>query len=136
MGIHMWSYCHDEFTPSRYRPDQVVCSTPACQRRRRAAYHRQKLRDDPIYRDQCRESQRHWREQHPEYMQQYRREPRKLREQTAPKAILDRVKNNLDHETTIWSGRIYIVGGKGAKNIVATGQILVIAGLKQLAQAL
>jgi hypothetical protein len=70
---HRCPYCREYFFASRFHPDQVVCSAGVCQRRRRAEYHRQKLVDDPEYREQCRESQRIWREEHPEYMREYRR---------------------------------------------------------------
>ena len=62
MRTPLCPYCNETFVPSRYRPDQVVCSASECQRERRAAYHRKKLEDDSDYREQCRESQRHWRE--------------------------------------------------------------------------
>jgi hypothetical protein len=68
MPLPRCPFCQELFTPSRYRPDQTVCSDLICQRRRRSAYHRQKLKDDPLLRAQCRDSQQHWRERHPEYI--------------------------------------------------------------------
>ena len=59
------TYCKQEFYPSRYRPDQRVCSSTDCQRRRRTDYHRQKLATDPVYQEQCRDSQKKWREKNP-----------------------------------------------------------------------
>ena len=41
------TYCKQEFYPSRYRPDQRVCSSTDCQRRRRTDYQWQKLATDP-----------------------------------------------------------------------------------------
>ena len=41
--------CNQEFVPSKYRPSQVVCSDPACQRSRQLA------------------NQKSWREQNPDY---------------------------------------------------------------------
>src|SRR5436190_3084840 len=39
-------YCQQIFQPSRYRPQQSVCSEPDCQRRRRSDYHRERIRSD------------------------------------------------------------------------------------------
>ncbi len=60
------------FQPSKYRPAQMVCSQPECQRRRRADYHRQKMAADPVYRQVCRDSPEKWRLRHPDYWRQYR----------------------------------------------------------------
>ena len=63
-------YCREPFVPSRYRPDQRVCSQPACRRRRE--YHRRKQQTDPLYRQVCLDSQQKWRARHPEYQKSYR----------------------------------------------------------------
>ena len=64
-------YCQCSFLPSVYRPQQVVCSQAECQRQRRSDYHRQKLRTDPEYGQVARDSQRKWRQAHPDYLRQY-----------------------------------------------------------------
>ena len=58
MNDKMCRYCIQKFRPSRYHPDQQVCSSADCQRRRRTDYHRQKLIEDPAYREQCLDSQK------------------------------------------------------------------------------
>lgn len=132
MRTHQCPYCHNKFIPSRYRPDQAVCSDSSCQRQRRAAYHRQKRQDDPLYREQCRESQRHWREQHSDYMRSYRetraKQPRKPPPATEVDAMLDHVKNNVVGNLTAWSGRVYVVGATRVKKVLARAEILVIEG--------
>ena len=50
-------YCTQNFSPSRYHPDEQICSSAECQRRRRADYHRKKVFEDPAYREQCLDSQ-------------------------------------------------------------------------------
>jgi hypothetical protein len=65
-------YCHHNFWASRYHPGQRVCSSPECQRRRRADYHRKKLATDSMYREQCRHSQKKWRDRNPSYLKRYR----------------------------------------------------------------
>jgi hypothetical protein len=65
-------YCQQEFRCSRFHPDQVVCSSPACQRRRCADYHKKKLAEDDDYRQQCEHSQTIWKENNPGYFKRYR----------------------------------------------------------------
>jgi hypothetical protein len=65
-------YCGQQFQPSRFHPEQAVCSEPACQQRRCADNRKQKLVADPEYRQVCRESARKWRRDHPGYWTQYR----------------------------------------------------------------
>jgi hypothetical protein len=67
-------YCQQVFQPSAYHPQQTVCGQPACQRRRRGDYHRQKIASDPVYRQVCLESPRKWRQAHPGYWKQYRQD--------------------------------------------------------------
>ena len=55
------------FEPSKFRPDQSVCSQPECQRRGGAEYHRRKIETDPEYAEVVRDSRRKWREAHPDY---------------------------------------------------------------------
>ncbi len=72
MSERLCRYCNQKFEPSRSHPEQVVCSAPVCQQRRRGESRRQKLITDPEYRLVCRESARKWRADHPDYWQQYR----------------------------------------------------------------
>jgi hypothetical protein len=65
-------YCHDSFVPSVFRPQQVVCGKPECQRRRRTDYHRKKLATDAEYHQVALESQKQWRDEHPDYQKQRR----------------------------------------------------------------
>lgn len=65
-------YCQQSFEPSKFRPDQSVCSRAECQRRRRAEYHRGKMAADSEYAQIVRDSQRKWRQTHPGYQKTYR----------------------------------------------------------------
>ena len=42
-------YCQPIFQPSRYRPQQNVCSRQECQRRRRSEHHGERIRNDSAY---------------------------------------------------------------------------------------
>src|ERR1700719_3832220 len=114
MSDKLCKYCTREFRPSRYRPDQQVCSLAECQRRRRTDYHRKKLATDATYREQCRDSQAKWREKNPEYMKRYTAR-RRLHARSSMKArlmeelrgLLKLVKNNValdlrSLETSVW----------------------------------
>ena len=109
--IRKCPYCGQQFKPSRSHPHQMVCSSGDCQRRRRADYHRKKLKKDPLYRALCQDSQETWLEQNPEYMKRYRagqREAKPDRTAVDPlvielKRLLTSVKNNLVKNTSaIW----------------------------------
>jgi hypothetical protein len=120
--------------PSRYRPDQVVCSDPACQRRRRAAYHRRKLKGDPLYRAQCRDSQQQWREQHASYMRAYRQKPKQ--EPAKPDGaseiarLLEAVKNNVALDLTSCRARVWLTStDQRVKNILATAKLILVEAL-------
>jgi hypothetical protein len=135
MPIPRCPYCRQTFVPSRYHPDQAVCAAPGCQRQRRAAYHRAKLHDDPSYRAQCQDSQKQWREQHPEYMRAYRRLQPARRPGVRPEqarqidlvSLLERVKNNVAIDLSTCAATILFVGGKHrVKNIMASVQIILI----------
>ena len=64
-------YCQRVFQPSPYRLQQRVCSQPECQRRRRADYHRQKIRTDPLYAQVVRDSRKQWQAEHADYQKAY-----------------------------------------------------------------
>jgi hypothetical protein len=65
-------YCERVFQPSKFQPAQSVCGDAACQRRRRADYHRQKIAADPEYRQVCLDSPQKWRSRNLDYWRQYR----------------------------------------------------------------
>jgi hypothetical protein len=56
------AYCQQKFRPSRFHPEQTVCVSAECQRQPRADYHKRKLASDPTYLEQCRHSQKKWRD--------------------------------------------------------------------------
>jgi len=72
MGSRHCRYCQQLFQLSRYRPHQLVCSRPDCQKQRRREYHRGKLHTDAEYHQVCRDSQQEWHGRRPDYPRQYR----------------------------------------------------------------
>ena len=128
-------YCKESFTRSRYHPDQVVCSAPDCQRQRRVAYHRTKIENDPSYRDQCRDSQQQWREQHSDYMRAYRKSHQSPKTRPHAKAspdlarLLECVKNNVAIDLKAYPATILLIGSERVKNTLATAELILVQGL-------
>jgi hypothetical protein len=137
-------YCKQRFQPSRYRPDQSVCSSPNCQRRRRNDYHRKKIAQDLTYREQCRDSQKNWRERNPRYMPNYRARRRVKEPPTAKsdlpselRRLLKVVKNNVALDLKSFDGSAWLVcpsAAIGAKNNLASAQIIVLQGVLRVAK--
>jgi hypothetical protein len=136
MSEKICRYCEKSFRPSRYRPDQQVCSLHDCQRRRRADYHRHKLAEDPAYREQCRDSQAKWRAKNPDYMERYRARHRPS-SQTAAKTrllqelrrLVKHVENNVDQNLKSYDARVWLLfpnTGAHDKNNPARPEVLVL----------
>ena len=134
-------YCGNEFRPSRYHPNQQVCSTAGCQLRRRTDYHRRKLTEDIAYREQCLDSQRKWRAKNPQYMKRYRVERQarshltgdKQRLATELHRLLALVENNLVFDLRSVEASIWLVGPNGLlgeKNNLASAKIIVLQGIE------
>jgi hypothetical protein len=135
-------YCQCSFLPSVYRPQQVVCSQAECQRQRRRDYHRQKLRTDPEYGQVARDSQRKWRQAHPDYLRQYlaqhaqavkqNRQRQQLRDQKRRIRVLE--KNNLALDLKRSTAAVWLVG-PGIRNLeknnLASAQVFIFQPVKQ-----
>jgi hypothetical protein len=122
--------------PSVYRPQQLVCSRRECQQRRRVDYHREKARRDPDYGETVRNSQKKWRDAHPDYLRQYReehpeavirnRQRQQVRDQKPRLAFLE--KNNLAWDLKRSLAEVWLVGPGAArleKNNLASAQLLI-----------
>jgi hypothetical protein len=137
-------YCKQRFQPSRYRPDQRVCSSLECQRRRRNDYHQKKLSDDPVYRDQCRDSQKKWREKNTSYMQTYRADHRVQEGSNVKRSPLIRelrrlltlVKNNVALDLRSLDASVWLVCPSGAasvRNNLASAKLIILQGILHVA---
>jgi hypothetical protein len=111
-----------------------------CQRRRRNNYHRKKLAEDFVYREQCRDSQKKWREKNPSYMQRYRA-GRRAQERSIGKGarlirelnrLLNLAKNNVALDLRCLDVSIWLVCPSGvvnAKNNLARAKVIVLQGI-------
>lgn len=134
--VRQCPYCQQSFRPSLYRPQQQVCSQEACQRQRRTQYHRQKLKADPEYRQIVRDSQKKWRQAHPDYGGQYRsqhpqavernRQRQKLRD--GRRRVQQLAKNNLAVDLKHSVAEVWLLGSGVnhlAKNNLASAQVFI-----------
>jgi hypothetical protein len=130
-------YCEQVFQPSKFQPGQSVCSSPECQRRRRAENRRQKIASDPEYRQVCQDSCRKWRASHPEYWRQRResnpavvegnRQQQRVRDQK--RRLRDLANNNSAFDLKHSAAQVWLVGSgleHLANNNSAPGQIWVL----------
>lgn len=136
-------FCGNGFQPSQYHPNQRICSSPECQRRRRRDYHKTKLANDPVYKEQCQDSQKIWRSKNRSYMKHYRAKLKAVHECSAVKSSLLQelrrvrllVKNTLAKEVSHCDADVWLVSRTGSgsvKNTLASAQIIVIAKLMGL----
>jgi hypothetical protein len=113
-----------------------VCSQADCQRQRRADYHRAKIQSDAEYAEVVRDSQRKWRDAHPEYQQNYRQSHPESAEQNRERQrvrdrkrhLHDLEKNNLAFNLKRSHLEVWLVGpvaGYLEKNNLASSQLLI-----------
>ena len=98
--------CGQPFLPRPQVPDQTFCSKPACQRERRKAWQRQKLQEDPLYRENQQDAQRAWRDRNPDYSRKYRSlNPvyvTKNRQQQRSKPSTGNALNSAEKDVSMW----------------------------------
>jgi hypothetical protein len=136
MSARRCRYCQQVFQPAPYHPQQLVCSQSGCQRQRRRDYHRQKIASDPVYRQVCLDSPRKWREAHPGYWKQYRRNhPQQVecnrRQQwrrDQKRRLVNLANNNLAFDLKHSSAEVWLLGRAArhlANNNLAPCQVLI-----------
>lgn len=129
-------YCQRTFQPSPYRLQQRVCGQPECQRRRRAEYHRQKIRTDPVYAQVVRDSRTQWQAEHTGYQKAYwqthpeaaERNREQQRQRDRRRRVTNLVKNNVALDLKRSAAEVWLVGPETAdlvKNNVAFSEVLV-----------
>lgn len=140
-------YCQQFFQPSKFRPDQSVCSQSECQRKRCAEDHRHRLETDAEYAQVVRDSRRKWRQAHPDYQRHYRqthapqveRNRQQQHRRDRQRHLRNLVKNNLALDLKRTDAEIYLFGPAAAdleKNNLAHSQLLIFQPLASAAAAL
>lgn len=79
MSTIVCAHCKETVPANPRSKGQRFCGKPACQRARKTAWERQKIKTDPDYRANRKESQQTWVDKHPGYYKAYRkRNPKKV----------------------------------------------------------
>jgi hypothetical protein len=132
-------YCQQAFQPSPRRPDQVVCSRPECQARRRSEYRRRKRQTDPEYAEVVRDSRRKWRDAHPDYQKKYwqnhpeaaARNRQQQRQRDQKRRVRQLVKNTLVVDLKRSAAEVWLVGRLAeelVKNTLVSSKLLILQG--------
>jgi hypothetical protein len=114
----------------------MICSQPACQRRRKREYHRRKLETDAVYRQVVRDSQKQWWAEHGDYQRQRRqRRPELVQKNRERQRVRDRkrrlarlVRNNLALDLKRSAAEVWLLGPKLGdldRNNLASAQVLI-----------
>ena len=133
-------FCQCSFDLSRYHPEQTVCASVECQRRRRGEYHRRKVAADSVYRQVCNDSSQKWRSQNPGYWRRYRQthpdgvERNRTLQQTRDqkRRVRHLANNNLALDLKSCAAGVWLFGpaaGHLANNNLATTQVFIVEGL-------
>ncbi len=130
-------FCHKEFAPSRFHPEQAACSDKACQQQRRSENRNQKLARDAEYRQVCRDSARKWRANHAGYWQQYRaakpesvqRNRSQQRQRDLRQRLADLANNNSALDLKSFAAGVWLLGSSAtdlANNNLASTQVFIL----------
>lgn len=131
--------CGAAFEARPQCPNQTFCSLPGCQRERRRRWQRQRLQDDPAYRENQARAQQAWVDQNAGYWQQYRqahpqyvkRNRDRQRERDRRRRLRDLAKMDASEpQTPVATGTYRLIpalGGDLAKMNAWTVQITVIS---------
>jgi hypothetical protein len=91
METNLCVYCGDLFDASPRHKNQTACKRTECQRAKKAAWQRYKMRTDPDYKFNQKLSQRQWLNANPDYWKAYRkRKPEKTKRNRILQAIRNR----------------------------------------------
>ena len=145
-GNRRCRYCQQLFSSSVFRRQQSVCGDPACQKRRKADYHRDRRQRDPVYAQTCRDSQENWRREHPEYNRQYRqqhpdsadRNRQRERQRYRYRQLANLAKNNSAFDLKRKAAEVWLLNpgcGILAKNTLASSQVFIVQQVTPVSDA-
>ena len=84
-------YCGDFFDPSPRHKNQTACKKTKCQRAKKAAWQRHRIKTDPIYSANQKSSQQQWINSNPGYWKKYRKKnPEKAERNRITQAMRNR----------------------------------------------
>ena len=116
-------YCGDFFNLSPRHKNQTACKKVKCQRAKRAAWQRHKMKTDPIYRANQKSSQKQWAKANPGYWREYRKQnPEKAERNRILQAIRNRRARSSESDAKIEQGVIAKMDGSKGDNFEVLGQ--------------
>ena len=117
------TYCGDFFDSSPRHKNQTACKKPECQRARKAAWQRYKMRTDPVYRANQKGSQQKWLADTPDYWKTYRkRNPEKAERNRILQAIRNRKARALSSDAKMNMSLIAKMDSSKSDNFKVLGQ--------------
>lgn len=72
MSQHHCAHCHGPLPSLRRNPRQKYCSKSVCQKARKAAWQKNKMKTDPAYRENQKRAQKECQKNNPDYWKTYR----------------------------------------------------------------
>ena len=116
-------YCGDYFDPSPRHKNQTACKKVKCQRAKKAAWQRYKLKTDPVYKANQNSSQQQWVEANPGYWTQYReRNPKSAERNRILQAQRNRKARSLPDNMRADQGLIAKMDASKSDNFQVLGQ--------------
>ena len=89
-------YCGEYFDPSPRHKNQTACKNDACQKAKKAAWQRFKMKTDPAYSANQKSSQQQWVKNNPGYWKSYRK---KNPEKSERNRILQAQRNRMNRSS-------------------------------------
>ena len=117
------TYCGDFFNPSPRHKNQTACKKQQCQKARKAAWQRYKMKTDPLYRANQRSSRKKWLADNPGYWKAYRRtNPEKAERNRILQAIRNRKARDPSSEQKMDVSMIAKMDSSKSDNFKVLGQ--------------
>lgn len=116
--------CRCHFIPNPRVKNQKYCGKAACQRVRKTLWQRRKMKADPDYKQNQRDSHKNWLEEHPGYWKKYReRHPDYVKSNLKSQKTRDERRRRrdlanmdaLNSESRVKAGCYYIVSGEATR---------------------
>jgi hypothetical protein len=123
MEQNLCVYCGDFFDPSPRHKNQTACKKEKCQRAKRAARQRHKMKTDPIYRANQKSSQNQWARANPGYWSTYReKKPEKADRNRILQTIRNRKARSSDSDAKMETSVIAKMYASKGDNFEVLGQ--------------
>ncbi|MDX2439231.1 MAG: hypothetical protein QNK40_01645 [Desulfobacterales bacterium] len=119
--------CRRLFEISPQRPDQTYCKRKICQRARKNAWQKKKIRTDEDYRQNKQDAQERWLKKNPDYYKSYReKNPEHTEKNRLAQAERNRKKRSVSNHTCIYNS-IAKMDVSNDQNSIKSGRYTIIS---------